>query len=256
MTKKILAAAVLVLTAGLAHAVPKGLNVGAMPAPQPAPLPAVLEVPAPTHYYALNGSYADAFGGPALVAHGGAFAGGSYSFADNAGLSLSNVLGAQYTIDFTFSLDSVAGWQKLVDYNDRKSDAGLYLAQGSARFYPESAAGAATATAGAWARMTITRDASGLVTTYLNGQQQTQFSDIDNNGAFGDGIAHFFMDDVVNGGPEAARGRVDYIAIFDHALSAGDVVQIPAVPEPETHALMLAGLGVVGFLARRRRVHP
>lgn len=29
--------------------------------------------------------------------------------------------------------------------------------------------------------------------------------------------------------------------------------QVPAIPEPETYALMLAGLGVLGAVARRRR---
>jgi hypothetical protein len=28
---------------------------------------------------------------------------------------------------------------------------------------------------------------------------------------------------------------------------------IPAIPEPETYAMMLAGLGLLGFVARRRR---
>lgn len=32
-----------------------------------------------------------------------------------------------------------------------------------------------------------------------------------------------------------------------------DNVSVTAVPEPETYALMLAGLGLVGFMARRRR---
>jgi hypothetical protein len=30
-------------------------------------------------------------------------------------------------------------------------------------------------------------------------------------------------------------------------------LQVAAVPEPETNAMMLAGLGLMGFIARRRR---
>lgn len=34
-----------------------------------------------------------------------------------------------------------------------------------------------------------------------------------------------------------------------------DNVSVTAVPEPETYALMLAGLGLIGFSARRRKTH-
>lgn len=42
----------------------------------------------------------------------------------------------------------------------------------------------------------------------------------------------------------------DFVAIDDLQF---DVKTVSGVPEPETYALMLAGLGVVGFMARRRK---
>jgi len=34
---------------------------------------------------------------------------------------------------------------------------------------------------------------------------------------------------------------------------SGDVLSVSAVPEPETYAMLLAGLGLIGFTARRRK---
>jgi hypothetical protein len=39
-----------------------------------------------------------------------------------------------------------------------------------------------------------------------------------------------------------------------HPTSGVDrMIQITAVPEPETYAMMLAGLGIIGSMVRRRR---
>ena len=39
----------------------------------------------------------------------------------------------------------------------------------------------------------------------------------------------------------------------DYYLGAIKIAAVPAVPEPQTYALMLAGMAAVGFMARRRR---
>jgi len=46
-------------------------------------------------------------------------------------------------------------------------------------------------------------------------------------------------------------GPVDH---HDLSFSFTNTVSTPNVPEPETDALMLAELGVVGFVARRRKI--
>jgi len=58
-------------------------------------------------------------------------------------------------------------------------------------------------------------------------------------------------------------GEYDYLILFNDDYSDNDyndmavgvraVPDVRMIPEPETYALMLAGLGVVGFMARRRR---
>ena len=55
------------------------------------------------------------------------------------------------------------------------------------------------------------------------------------------------------------RGVIDELALYDHALTGAQVGQhfaALAIPEPEIVLLLGAGLGVIGFLARRRRHAP
>jgi len=47
--------------------------------------------------------------------------------------------------------------------------------------------------------------------------------------------------------------RFDAVGTSDSLGGSLDNVSVTAVPEPQTYALMLAGLGVMGFVARRRK---
>lgn len=50
--------------------------------------------------------------------------------------------------------------------------------------------------------------------------------------------------------------NVAYVNIQRADSDVDRLIEITAVPEPESYALMLGGLGVVGFVARRRRPAP
>lgn len=225
-------------------------------------LAGAVQAAAPTHLYLLNDA-SDSLGGPALTGLGGTFGASAYgqtgySFGANQGLSVSGAVGAAvYTVDFAVELDDVNGYKRLVDFQNLSSDSGLYNLNSTLDFFPVVNSAAAF-TAGQPARVTITRDAAGEFIGYVNGVEQIRFADTGNLATFSgpSQIAYFFRDDnaVTN---EAGSGFVDYIRIYDVALSAAEVAALASpVPEPATWALMACGLVPVASVVARRRRRP
>ena len=93
--------------------------------------------------------------------------------------------------------------------------------------------------------------------TYVFDINTTWYSDVSLNS---DGVNHIYSTSYT--GPDAPAGT--YVA-FEDLVGGGDlnyhdetfvftnVASTPSIPEPANVALLLAGLGMVGFAARRRR---
>lgn len=62
---------------------------------------------------------------------------------------------------------------------------------------------------------------------------------------------HAWVFDMGNGYQSTTLKNTNYNQMFAWAVRDGQVIS--AVPEPETYAMLLAGLGLLGFAARRRK---
>jgi hypothetical protein len=213
------------------------------------------------HQYRFDGSLADDIAGPSIVSLGGTVAAGHYVFGMNEGLVLNENLGAQYTLDFVYNLASQTSYRKLVDFAAGTSDNGVYTLNGQATLFINGPLGGGAAIPNNTdSQLTVTRTGAGVVNAYLNKQLVLTHTDSSNALVFGN-VARFFMDDGVQGS-EASSGEVDFLRIYDTALTGQEVGNLAnplgpggnVVPEPASAALMMAGIGMLGLARRRQRV--
>jgi hypothetical protein len=225
-------------------------------------LPAVVVVvPAPVREYLFNGNLNDTHGGPALTGQGGTVGAGSYTFGGQQGLLLADTTlnPANYTIELSFSFQSLSSWRKIIDFQNLGSDQGLYSYNSNLQFYSVATSTSTDFTVNTPVHVVLTRDSStSLVTGYINGVSVLSFTDSGGSAIFnttGQPL-HLFMDDNATGNRESSAGSVDFIRFFDQPLSSAQVLELfqngapAAVPEPSTLALLALGLSV--FIFRRR----
>lgn len=228
--------------------------------------------PTPVAEYRFNNSFASAvLGAPAIVPvdpmgqsnfQTDSVFGRSqpvYSFngdanppANQAGLYLSTdgllTTNNVYSVDLILKFNEAENhWRRIIDVQNRQSDTGFYVSpENRLQIYPVSN-GSTPFTNNEYHEVLLTND-NGTVRYYLDGVLQntsnTPLMDIDSNNRM-----NFFLDNVAGAAQtEYSDGSVALIRIYNEALTAPPL----PIPEPETYAMMLAGLGLLGFIARRK----
>lgn len=209
------------------------------------------------HQYELNGNLNDAKNGAPLTALGGTLGASGYAFTQNKGLALQYALGSVYTVDMVFKLaNDNLNYQRILNFQyATKFDDGLYVSTDHFCFYRGSCLNGATFATQQNMRLTLTRDANALVTAYYNGAEMFSFDDSSGIGQAnltGDRKLSFFKDD---GAGEYATGSVDFIHLYDNALTKQEVAALGSadMPEPASVGLLGAGLALLGWTRRRQR---
>lgn len=219
--------------------------------------------------YGLDGSLANsgALGSATIQnnASAGSLGATGVTFGANQGPTIGGLgLLTTYTIETQFSFGDLGGYRKIADFLG-SSDTGLYALYDDLTFYGGAGGAGNDFAENQLARVVLTRNgANSLVTGYVNGFQRLSFTDSSNLAVINSTL-RLFQDDTYNGG-EASAGFVDYIRVYDQALTGAQVEALTppvanggvgAVPEPATWAMMLLGFfGLGGVLRRRSAIAP
>ena len=247
--------------------------------------------PVPVATWSFNGTLAaEEFGKPALTAidplgQSGFLAdtvfgvsrtvyrfAGTQSPPEQAGLSVSMdgllPAGNKYSVEMVFQFEaSQSTWKNIFGVSNRTSDNAFYVEPGNKLQVWTAGDGPTNWTFGQYHHVTLTNDGTDHATAYLDGVFQFDLTTTTMNfsayaAANPSRLITFFADNLIAGGQgEFSDGRVALIRLYDSELSGADILTlgnsplpIPTIPEPETYAMMLAGLGLLGFAARRRKL--
>ena len=218
------------------------------------------------HLYEFNNNLNDSVGNIALVNNGGTLNPTSLSFGANQGPTFNGEAGLadNYSIGLQFSLSDLTGWRKVIDFKNLISDGGQYLKYGSAYLLPTGPTGVPNLViANTIVDFLVTRDgASGIYTTYLNGNIQYSYADSVSQNTVatligGNSVFQFFQDDHFTSQTEASAGTVHEIRVWNSALTRSEIADAFApVPEPSTYlagALLLLPFGLQGIRHLRCR---
>jgi hypothetical protein len=198
--------------------------------------------------FQLNGSLADALGGPDITNNGGTLGANGISFGLNQGPSLGGFANTSvYSVVMRFSFASLTGYRKILDFKNQGSDNGLYNLDNSLNFFPFAATVSNQFQEDTFHIVVFTRDADDTVVAYVDANPGLTFIDSAGDAIITDTL-NFFIDDFIVP-DEASSGFVDWIRIYDTALPPAQVADIP---EPASWAMMIAGFGLVGAAMRRR----
>lgn len=204
--------------------------------------------------------------GPDLEALDGVLGANGYEFSESLGLRASGLLPSveDYAIELGFRVtDSVASYNKLIDFQELGSDYGLYIYSGSLQFYGAgSNVGKIAVDSDVVVGITRQDQKIGL---YIDNVLLGSFRD-SGRAVSSSNVLYFFVDDSITRQSESVSGTLDFIRIHEDNSTFGTQPALLApqgqrslngttpVPLPATLWLMLAGLA--GLLGMTRRSHP
>lgn len=186
------------------------------------------------HSYAFNGTLGDSVGGVAMEGNGGVIEDGRYLFDGNQGLTLRDALldVNDYAIEVGLRLDVAQNFYvKLLDFADLTLDNGLYIAGEEFIFYPNTDESSRNIVPGEDFVFVLSQDAAGQTRGYVDGQIQFTIGGGANAVPI-DNILHIMLDDVATANAETGAGSIDYVRVYDRALTSEEVAAL-TLPPPD-----------------------